>query len=358
MEQSFITKADLKMALRARGVFVGSAEKCDTIPLLIATLLSPKEFDQLRERQNTREDNPKTNTRFLVWNSDKALLDCIPDSLGIAQMIEDTGGNYDIVGTPTFVPVGQGKDHIRMDFEIERRDLSKSWCLSNTKFKASVELQRIFDGKTTKLLLTHTAQETKDLTQKITKRLTNHFRVSQFMPSQGGVARILFDDFTNSERVAFFWSLTADINDEWFHFQQISDFDICPAQGQEFPPELKWMGMNIKELKFRGKELQDNLFLKNTEFHSKLLFFRMEARFKFDYHGGKGECGVSFEFSDFDSENTADCEFETNISQLSMEPHYAHVNKLNVKEQLLRQIETFTQTQYDRIMGRKRSTLV
>jgi len=353
MEQSFITKADLKSTLRARGVFVGPSEKRDTIPILISSLISPREFDQLRERQDTREDNPKTNTRFLAWNSEKPLLECLPDSLDVNALIKDTAVNYAVVGTPTFVPVGKGGNCVRMDVEIERRDLSKSWCLSNTKFKASIELQRVVEGKTAKLLLTHTAQETKDLTQLVTKQLTNHFRSSNFMPATGGIIRILFSDFTNAERARFFWTLTADINDDWFQFEQIIDFDISPAAGESFPPELKWLGANIKELKFKGTELQDNLFLKNSAFHSKLLFFRMEAKYKFEFYGGKGDCAVSFEFSDFDSDDSTECEFEINISQLSMSPQYAHVNKLNVKEQLLRQIETFTQKQYDTLKNQR-----
>src|SRR6266545_2351863 len=83
LEQPFITKADLKDTLRSRGVFVGRYEKCDTIPILVSCLISPREFDCLRERQTSREDNPKRNSRFLIWHSQKALIQCIPETLNL-----------------------------------------------------------------------------------------------------------------------------------------------------------------------------------------------------------------------------------------------------------------------------------
>ena len=65
LEQPFIAPADLRHTLRSRGVFLSRSEKRDTIPTLVCLLLCPREFDELRECQSSREDNPKQITRTL-----------------------------------------------------------------------------------------------------------------------------------------------------------------------------------------------------------------------------------------------------------------------------------------------------
>ena len=103
MEQPFISATDLKKTLRGRGIFLNRNEKADTIPVLVCCLLSPREFDELRECQATREDNPKTMTRTLLWNSKRPLLEAIPADLDLAALIVGDYVNYQVVGAPAFV---------------------------------------------------------------------------------------------------------------------------------------------------------------------------------------------------------------------------------------------------------------
>lgn len=50
LSQSKITKADIKSILRQRGVFCSSDEKSNTVPLLMKSLISPLEFNELVEK--------------------------------------------------------------------------------------------------------------------------------------------------------------------------------------------------------------------------------------------------------------------------------------------------------------------
>lgn len=352
LEQPFLTKADLKATLRSRGVFVFRSEKPDTIPILVSCLLSPQEFDRLRDRLTTKEDNPKRRSRFLDWDSDQPLIECIPDTLNLNELIQNDFVNYEVIGAPTFAAVGNKGTLVRLDFEIERRDLSKSWCLSKQRFRGSIELQRV-GRRVVKLLITHTAQETKALTQKVTKQLTTHFRTQRLMPSEGGISQILFGDFTNAARAQFFASLTGDIKHDWFEFDKITDVDMCPDPGSTLPRELQLFMKGVDELKVKGKKLQEHLFIKNKRYHPHLLFSSMEARFKFEFENARGICAVSYEFSEFDRDNPSNCEFEINISQLVIDPECAHGNKLHVKEQLLGAIDTFTHSQYKKITSQQ-----
>jgi len=351
LEQTFLSKADLKAILRSRGVFVCRSEKADTIPILVSSLLSPREFDSLRDRQTSKEDNPKRNSRFLDWNSTKSLIECIPEDLKLNELIKNEFVNYKVIGSPTFAAMGRRADHVRLDFEIERHDLSKSWCLSKQKFRASIELKRV-EANVVKLLITHTAQETKALTQKITKQLTTHFRAQRLMPPEGGVSQILSGDFTNLERAEFFASLTDTIKHDWFEFEKITDVDVCLDPATTPPRELQLFMRGVDELKVRGK-LQEHPFIKNKQYHTHLFFSGMEVRFRFAFEKSRGVCSVSYEFSEFDRGHPSNCEFELNISQLAIDLESPLRNKLYVKEQLLSEIDTFAHSQYKRITSRQ-----
>src|ERR1051325_9295225 len=140
MEQPFIATSDLKQALRTRGVFLGCDEKRDTVPVLACCLLSPSEFDVLRERQELREDNPKTMTRTLLWSSSRTLLEAIPD-LNLGELLFGDTANYKVLGSPKFVPIANDPNNVCCEFEIERDDLSKSWAATRSTFKGKLRLE-------------------------------------------------------------------------------------------------------------------------------------------------------------------------------------------------------------------------
>jgi len=138
--QSFIGKNDIKALLRSRGVFSFENEKQDTIPLLVSTLLTPDEFDILFECQNTKEDNPKVITRTLEWSSENTLVDSLPGILEINKILNLEFSNYSVVGSPDFTIVNSDPNHIKLEFEIERIDKSKSWSTSRSTFPGSLEV--------------------------------------------------------------------------------------------------------------------------------------------------------------------------------------------------------------------------
>ena len=120
MEQSFVSKSDLKDLLRSRGVFTCNSDKQDSIPILMSTVLSPIEFDHLRECQNQKEDNPKIVTQTIEWDADKNLLESLPDHFNLNSMLDLEFSNFKVNGSPNFIPVNGNQDHLKMDFNIER----------------------------------------------------------------------------------------------------------------------------------------------------------------------------------------------------------------------------------------------
>src|SRR4051812_29366145 len=140
VEQPFITAADLKHTLRTRGIFMGRNEKSDTIPMITSCLLSPREFEELRQRHAVAEDNPKTITRTIPWNSTQNLMDAIPSDLSLSHLVADFA-NYRIIGAPAFVPVQKNLDHLACEFEIERTDYSKNWAKAKSNFIGELRVE-------------------------------------------------------------------------------------------------------------------------------------------------------------------------------------------------------------------------
>ena len=71
---SSLTNSNLDKLLKNRGVFVDNKKKNNPISILASSLLSPNEFDFLREKQNFKEDKPKRSTKSIVLNTDKDLI--------------------------------------------------------------------------------------------------------------------------------------------------------------------------------------------------------------------------------------------------------------------------------------------
>ena len=345
MTQSFITDGDLKTILRQRGVFLHRTDKQESVPHLISTLLAPSEFDRLRSHQETREDTPKKLSRFKKWNSDKTLIEALPSTLNVGALIGDHA-NYTLIGDPTFVPVDRNPNHVRMEYEIERVDLSKSWMHTKNTYKGAIEFQKITEGKKVKLVVTHTAAETKQLGQKISLSVTKHLNEAKH--TDGDFQKILFSDFSNEQRIGFLWSLTGDTKTDSLTFVDIVDVDVCPDPELPLPNNLKWMEAKVKNLKLQGKTLHETFFIKDKDCHKHLLFHRIEAKFTFDHKGATGNCAVTFEFAGF-SEDSKNCEFQSKISNLSLGPDYKHLNAANISEQLLEKIEAFTLQAYEKI---------
>jgi len=357
MEQPFISPSDLKGTLRARGVFLNRNEKRDTIPVLVCCLLGPKEFDELRACQATHEDNPKTITRTIAWGSAKPLIEAIPSDLKLSDLVGEYV-NYEVVGTPEFVPIGNNPNIISCEFEIEREDLSKHWAGTKSNFRGKLQIEKSPTGGSIKYVLTHTAGETKDLNRALVQHLTQHFKKTGNIGVDSEIETILFSSFNNEERISFFRSLTRGLDLMGFEFCGTTDFGICPDGDVQLPDDIRWMQDKVDDLKLNGRALEETFFIKKKEYHKFLLLYAMEAKFKFTLPTANGTCAVVFEFPDFATKKELNIEFEVNISSLGLAPGCSDVNRTAVKEELLRQINNFKLSQFEKHKTRPAALVV
>ncbi len=349
MEQPYIASADLKSSLRSRGIFLRRNEKRDTIPVLVCCLLSPQEFEDLRQRQENREDNPKTITRTLAWSSNKSVLDALPKELNLAELLFGDSVNYKVVGSPEFVPVGNDHNNVCCEFEIEREDLSKNWAATRNHFKGKLRIEKPGAGSAIRFVLTNTADETKDLNHRFVRRLTQHFKENGDVNGDSEIETIRFLNFDNEGRIAFFRSLTRGVESAGLEFVEVTDCGVCPDGRGALPREVKWMEGHVKGLNINGVALQETVFMSEQyrAYHKLFLFYGMEAKFRFDIPVAKGICSIGFEFPDFALKKDRGIELEANISALSLDSGQSAVNRTAVKEELLRRVNDFKLARFE-----------
>ena len=265
-------------------------------------------------------------------------------------MISEEHSYCKVIGSPTFIPVETNPDHIRMDYEIERNDYSKPWACSTNKYRGSIQLQKVYDGKQVNLVMTHTADETKQLSLKASRELEKHFEASGRIATGKKARRIIFNDFTNEQRVKFFLSLTGENSTEMLEFKDVTDFDACPdPEVKNLPEQIQWMEQRVEEIKLKGKNLHETFFIKELKYHPFLHLHRMDAKYSFSYFAAAGSCTISFDFAGYSGEAGKRAELQTNISGFSVDPKFRNVNKNSIKEHILRAIQLFAFKQYQHL---------
>ena len=65
--QNIISNAEIHRILKERGIFTLNQEKEYTVPILQTLLLSPKEFEEVRNSFSKKEDNEKAFSREINW---------------------------------------------------------------------------------------------------------------------------------------------------------------------------------------------------------------------------------------------------------------------------------------------------
>ncbi len=331
--QPYLSSSDLKRFLRRRGIFFTNADKETLVPCISTLLLSPSEFDDLRICQNTREDNTKKNTSRLEWNSDKPIIETL-SNFTFDNIIPAEGANFWFTSEPNICVLDKNPNLIAIDFEIERQDLNKSWYESKNVFKGRLIIEKVDDNEI-KLIKSYSSPESNFVAETIQRELVHHFKANKVVQEDTELKKILFGDFSNEDRIVFFYRLSSNMKSIYFTFNDIINMEFKPDEKKPLPKLIDWM-KNKSALKLKGNQIHDTFFIKEKEYHSNLQFWEMESSFDFTYNQHKGSCNVVFSFSDFPSKGDK-AEFEINISNFSVinGSEYSTKDKTQIKNALL-----------------------
>ena len=219
LKQNEITESYIHKTLRSKGIFFGKTNKEDTVPLLCACLLTPSEYEKIKEHRNEKEDNTKRKSEVLTWSSSNNLLTEAP-ALNIREICPTEYDNYQFLGDPQFFPVDGNPNKLIYEYEIECYNLMDNWNDKQKTYKGSIQIE-VKNGSVDLVATSnHTSKHTDKINGKLLSQLKSELR------SKGAISnkeqKISFDFFTNEERIAFFWSLTGSLSDPTLTFNQIS----------------------------------------------------------------------------------------------------------------------------------------
>ncbi len=340
MDQSYITKSNLFDVLRMRGVFTYGNDKSETIPILTTSLMSPDEFDFLREQQNTKEDNPKIITQHNEWKEDRPIIECLPVDFEINNILDLEYNNYQVSGSPNFVPIDGDPDHVLLDFRVERNDKAKNWTNNINEFSGSLELRKIKDKNQIRIVITHTATETKTVASEASKYIIRHFKNEGYVSKDSEVEKILFSSFTNPNRIEYFWSLTKNSTSSILGFLGIVDLAFSPDKKSVLPKGIEWMSQKIEDLILKGKSLQDTFFVQDKQYHDYILLYGIDCQFEFNLSGLTGKCVVALGFPDYEKLKNENSELEVNVKSVALDGSPKGINRNDTKKLLMKEIES------------------
>jgi hypothetical protein len=346
LQHPSIKKPDLKKLLRQKGIFVENTEDETTFPLLTTSLLSPFEFEFLKEKLQTREDREKTITRSLDWESDQTLITAIPDNFNVQEVIKTVYPRYKIVGTPNFKMVENNPNRISLDFKCETENYSKEWFRAKNEFKGQVTLEKINTGNKVQLQIIHTSPETTEISNKVVKHLERHFKTNNYMDPVKEIHKIQYNSFSNDERIRFFLSFT-DGNDV-FEFERGSYLDIGPDPNENLPDGIDWLQLaKVNELSINGEGLHNIHFIKNQDLHKYMELCEMELIYNFSIPSAEGNCRIRFGFPNYFYRRITSIEFEVDIIKINLKDDYSSLPVNSVRSALLKEFEKFKSQKYD-----------
>ncbi|ELA6645885.1 hypothetical protein RB979_001389 [Vibrio alginolyticus] len=344
---SMIKGGDIRDILKKRGTFSSSNDKKVLGPLLVKTGISPEEFESLKESIQTKEENPKVQTRKLTWASEETLVDAIPHDFDFSGLIEDPFGISTVDNDPCFSLAGDGKDpnHLVADIIIKRTDKTKNFGDDTSYHNCSIEL-KLDDDNNIDLNITvkHSSKESLSVINKVSSRVHNHLKTNGYV-SKEPMKKILFGDFTNENRVDFLIEL-AKSREMYLYYQDIKKIYFAPDEHVKGvkPQEIEWFEKKVKDLMFKGEKLDSSIFLIKPELKKHLKLYSISSSHELNDSDHQGTCVLNLYFQGME----ANSELMMEVDGLKIQQKLASENKSNIKLQVLKFLETKKLELYDK----------
>ncbi|HDX9528504.1 GapS4b family protein [Bacillus cereus] len=311
---SCLSKTDLKRTLAQRGIFISNSQPECTVPSLLTTLLSPREFENLKERQKSKEDNVKRHTQSILLNEDIELSEAIDEiDFDIHELFNEDYSSYEIIGVPSFTVENKNLNEISLTYQIERNDLTKNWIEHASIHEGNIIFQRQEDNNV-KIIMEYTSAETKEVNEKVKQFLVREFKNQGFIGRDVFIEKITASKFQNEKRNEFLMSLLRDKECNTLVFKEVTNVEIGPdASKTVLPQKIEWMKDYVNNLILKGKALHNMEFFKEEIYRNALIIEEIEAVYKFEYRNIKGECKITFGFPKLLKNKGESIEFQFHI---------------------------------------------
>jgi hypothetical protein len=314
--------------------------------LLLSTILSPSEFEFIKENIRGKEVNKKISSRPLAWHNNEDIIKIVPDKIDLKEILREAGSRHKIISQSNFAPVEGNSNKVRMQFRCQTNNYNSGWYRTKNEYDGEIVIEKVKDNDKVYLRMIYTSPETQSVADLGVRHLANEFRKKNYTKPNSEVERILYNSFNNENRIGFFLSLTN--NSDVFEFQRTTDLDIAPDRTKDMPAEInKLMTGKVNTLKINGESLHEHYLIKEKENHQYIELAEIEASYNFSYHAAEGNCVVRFGFNGYFKKRLSNIEFSIDISTLNLKDEYKGVNKEKVRLYLLQEFEKFKMEKYN-----------
>lgn len=297
LNSEHISPGEIVETLKEKGIFIDSNNKSVTVPLLSSCLLTPDEFTRLVERSFVRESGKKySSCTFKLTSVDidwkPILLSGFEEAISGLQAEDDK----EFASEPSISVEPNGD--LKISYALRVLDFSKDWIEQELIYPAEMLMKASGNGLSIEVDRSHTSKDTDRMNEKITRAL-GKFCKSKGVTEDEKPDSIIFDDFTNSERVRFFLRL-ASVDTPEFSFSEIDGIEIIRDQSAgALPknPEISWMENRVNKIKVNGKDLGKIFLLHELKYYQYYFLVKMTATYKFKFGTNVGSCSLEFIFS-------------------------------------------------------------
>lgn len=300
LSRSLITDTELKKFLRNKGVYVCNQSKETMIPILSSMLLSPIDFDHLKDQQKTREDREKRYTsKFKIEKEiDIVSVKKTLKTFDLKSIDSQKFPNYDFKQPITSFKL-ENESKLVLEYEIDRYQGNKSWDQQRDSFTGSVVLD--LSGSSLEITTKNiaTSKETLVINQKIIKEIENRLKKDGIISSSAKEQKILMNDMSNEEVLRFLLSFTDSTSMTDLDFLEIRSIDIEIDDTISLPADetIKWMEGKIEKLKLDGTQIEQIEILADSKHHKYLKCWGLIAKYNFSGSLGVGYCEIEFRFN-------------------------------------------------------------
>lgn len=341
LNKTVISDNDLHTILKEKGIFASSKSRESTIPMFSSLIISPSEFEKLKEKQKTREEKEKKRSSTIKCNiQNKKLIEILP-KINFNEIIDTKYMNYDFrQKSINFIQISD--THVRLEYKIDRNYGNKSWFEQEKAFNASLDIRLSLDGLELTTTGIHTANETQFINNRLNNFLINDLKNKNYIEKKEQIQKITKKGLKeNNELIMKFFLNLSTVNIQGFlTFDTLETLNIeIDESTKSLPKDIEWMKEKIKKLKLDGEQIDKVLFITDSKFHKYLKCWSMTSKYTFDDLKGKGYCKIKYEFL-----NSKDGEFEIKIENIILEDKSK--DKKVLEKDILDMVDSFKLSTY------------
>jgi hypothetical protein len=343
-----ITSANLNSMLREKGVFLGHSEKNSSVPLLMKTLISPTEFDELWEVQKIKDETVKYRTATIKCTTDLDLKDVFSENINLNKLINDLhqyDPGFSLVGTPHFY---FEEDEAIFSYQIKKQNLLENWNESESLHNGAIYISKSKEGDIElSVKQDSTSKETILVNSILSGEVKKILKEKKVIKPEDDFIRIKFNGFTNENRIQFLYAFTANFC-IYLDYVSITDIDLYLDENEKAHADVKDFLDEIDSLKLNGKELQNHILLKNNLYHSKLIFASVSLKYNFDIDGVKGTCIIDISFPDYITKKDVNAELQISYNFKINREHKKKATELQLRKKVYKFVEKIKSSSYEK----------